>query len=174
MKSQQRTLALKRREALSIEERLVKSNAIMDKLLPYLEKKKMIAIYMPLKEEVDISSLLFLYDSLGVPKVRNKDDMDFFLIHSALDVKEGIFNVLEPTTQVLIDPSEFEVIVVPIVAFDVNRNRIGYGKGYYDRYLKQTKALKIGVAFDCQSIDNIDCDENDIPLDYIITESKIY
>ena len=174
MKKEQRREVLAKRQQLSNQQRHEKSNRIVEQLLPYLKEKKCVGIYMPLLEEVDVSSLLFIYDSLGVPKVRNKEDMDFFLIQSALEVKEGVFHVLEPTTNIWIDPKDFEVIIVPMVGFDRNKHRIGYGKGYYDRYLKQTKALKIGVAFECQSIDKIDIDENDIKMDMIITESNIY
>lgn len=173
MKRTLRNEILSKRKTLSIKERINKSNEIVSQLTPYLKDKKIIGIYMPMMDEVDVSSLLFMYPSLGVPKVRNNEEMDFFMISSANDVKEGVFQVLEPTTNIWVNPNDFEVMIVPIVAFDQHKNRIGYGKGYYDRYLKQTKALKIGVAFDCQFVDDINKEKTDVSLDIIITESKI-
>lgn len=173
MKQVLRNQALSERKKLSLTNRIDKSNTIVNQLLPYLKDKKVIGIYMPMREEVDISSLLFMYPTLSIPKVRNNKEMDFFMISSANDVKEGVFQVLEPTTNVWVDPKQLDAIIVPIVAFDQHKNRIGYGKGYYDRYLKQTTALKIGVAFDCQWVDDIDEEKTDVRLDIIITESKI-
>lgn len=63
-----------------------------------------------------------------------------------------------------------DVAIVPMVAFDDNKNRLGHGKGYYDRYLKDKDIYKIGICFSQYGIPNIDCDEHDIPMDMIITE----
>ena len=65
-------------------------------------------------------------------------------------------------------------MIVPIVAFDDRLYRIGYGKGYYDHFLKVLDVIKIGVAFDCQRVNQIERDENDIKLDLIITEKNTY
>jgi len=65
------------------------------------------------------------------------------------------------------------VVVVPIVAFDQNKQRIGFGMGYYDRYLASISAKKIGLAFSFQEVSDIMIHSNDIPLDIIITEKAI-
>lgn len=174
MKNELRKLARSQRSLLSDEERMLKSNGIVDKLVPLLEGKKTIGIYIPMKDEVDVTSLMFLYPSLGVPKVRNQEDIDFFLIHGVHELEKGTFGILEPTSTIWMAPEDFDVIIIPLVAFDENKNRIGQGKGYYDRYLKQTNALKIGVAFDVQKVDAFETDEYDVVLDHIITENKIY
>ena len=173
-KKEQRILAQKNRKALTAFEVSEKSNAIVDKLVPLLEEKKFIGIYMPLENEVDVTSLLFLYPSLAIPRVRNNEEMDFFVIHSPMEVEKGTFGVLEPTTNLWVDPKDLEAIVVPLVAFDENKNRLGHGRGYYDRYLANTEALKIGVAYECQKMESIVCEETDISLDYIISEEKVY
>lgn len=173
-KKELRINAQKLRKALSVFEVSEKSNEIMDRLIPLLEGKKLIGIYMPLENEVDVTSLLFMYDSLGIPRIRNNEEMDFFLIHSAMDVEVGTFGVLEPTTNVWIKPEDFDVIIVPAVAFDGNKHRIGHGRGYYDRYLKNTNALKIAVAYDCQYVEHIEAEEHDVMMDYIVTESQVY
>ena len=66
------------------------------------------------------------------------------------------YGIEEPATLKLLPASAFDVIVVPIVAFDANGHRLGHGMGYYDRYLVHTTACKIGVAFDCQQVAQID------------------
>ena len=67
-----------------------------------------------------------------------------------------------------------ELIIVPAVAYDRQGNRIGRGKGYYDRLLSRTKALRIGVAYDFQLVDEIEAEPHDIPVDIVITETGTY
>ena len=66
-----------------------------------------------------------------------------------------------------------EMVVVPAVAYDRKCNRVGRGKGYYDRLLSRTRALKVGVAYDFQLIDEMEADPFDVPVDIVITESAI-
>ena len=68
------------------------------------------------------------------------------------------------------DPSEIELIIVPAVAFDRNGNRLGRGKGFYDRLLQTTSATKIGVGYDFQLIEEIPAEPHDIPMDMVITQ----
>lgn len=174
MKQELRKQARVQRSLLSDEERVMKSNEIVDQIVPLLEGKKTIGIYIPMKDEVDVTSLMFLYPTLGVPKVRNQDDIDFFLIHGVEELEVGTFSILEPTSTIWMAPEDFDTIIVPLVAFDEDKNRIGQGKGYYDRYLTQTKAIKIGVAFEAQKVESFKAEEHDVLLDYIVTEDKIY
>lgn len=174
MKAKLRQQALHQRSLLSVEEKNMKSNAIVERLLPLLEGKKTIGIYIAMPDEVDVTSLLFIYPGLGAPKVRNTTFMDFFLIHERNDLEAGCLGILEPKTNVLINPNDLDAIVVPLVAFDENKNRIGHGKGYYDRYLATTNALKIGVAFEMQKVEPFVKSEFDVTLDYIVSESKVY
>lgn len=86
----------------------------------------------------------------------------------------GAFNIEEPDGDSLTDISSIELIIVPAVAFDRNGNRVGRGKGYYDRLLSRTKATKIGMGYDFQFIDGdgIDAESHDVPLDIIITDRR--
>lgn len=85
----------------------------------------------------------------------------------------GSFHIEEPTGTDTTDISEIELIIVPAVAYDRQGNRVGRGKGYYDRLLASSAATKIGVGYDFQLIeDGIDSDPHDIPMDVVITESN--
>ena len=83
----------------------------------------------------------------------------------------GAFHIEEPTGTNTVDPSELELIVVPAVAFDRKGNRLGRGKGFYDRLLATTKAAKIGVGYEFQLFDEIPAEEHDVPMDMVITQT---
>ena len=85
----------------------------------------------------------------------------------------GAFQIEEPTGDDTADIAEIELIIVPGIAYDRKGNRIGRGKGYYDRLLTATKATKIGVGYDFQFIDDeIPSEPHDVWVDVVITESR--
>lgn len=84
----------------------------------------------------------------------------------------GAFNIEEPLGDDITPLDKIELIIVPAVAYDSSGNRIGRGKGYYDRMLVETKATKIGIAYDFQLIDDIEPSPHDIPVDIIITDKR--
>lgn len=81
----------------------------------------------------------------------------------------GAFHIEEPTGTDAVDVNQIELIIVPAVAYDRNGNRLGRGKGFYDRLLASTKATKIGVAYEFQLVDEIPAEPHDVPMDMIIT-----
>lgn len=84
----------------------------------------------------------------------------------------GSFHIEEPTGDDTTDISEIEMIVVPAVAYDRRGNRVGRGKGYYDRLLNDTKAFKVGVGYDFQLMDEeIEAEPHDVRVDVVITEN---
>ncbi|WP_302022896.1 5-formyltetrahydrofolate cyclo-ligase, partial [uncultured Duncaniella sp.] len=84
----------------------------------------------------------------------------------------GSFQIEEPTGDDTTDINDIELIIVPAVAYDRQGNRVGRGKGYYDRLLTGSKATKIGVGYDFQLIEEgIDTDPHDVRMDVVITES---
>lgn len=99
------------------------------------------------------------------------------VITSLDDLIPGTWGILEPSDPYkrVLDPKEIDVAVIPGLAFDRNLNRLGYGAGYYDRFLPSLNedATKIGIAYDMQMTDALPADPHDIPMDYIITESGI-
>lgn len=86
----------------------------------------------------------------------------------------GAFHIEEPQGDDLADINEIELMVIPAVAYDRRGNRVGRGKGYYDRLLAQTSATKVGVGYDFQLIegDGIDAEPHDVAVDIVITESR--
>lgn len=110
--------------------------------------------------------------SVCVPKVYG-DNMHFIQINRFDELLPGNFGIMEPRSDIYSDP-ETGLIVMPGVAFDKSRNRIGFGGGYYDRYLENHQGLtKAALAYSCQIVDRIDSEDTDIKPDLIVTESNI-
>ncbi len=86
----------------------------------------------------------------------------------------GSFQIEEPQGDDTVDVGDIEMIIVPGVAYDRKGNRVGRGKGYYDRLLSGSKALKVGVAYDFQMVDEIDAEPHDVKVDLVITDRGIY
>lgn len=84
----------------------------------------------------------------------------------------GSFHIEEPTGNDVTDPSEIELVVVPAVAYDRKGRRLGRGKGFYDRFLKNTKATKIGVGYEFQLLDEIPSEPHDVEMDIVITQNS--
>lgn len=82
----------------------------------------------------------------------------------------GSFHIEEPTGDEIVDPDTMELIVVPAVAYDRKGNRLGRGKGFYDRLLRESRATKIGVGYEFQLLDELPVEEHDVPVDYVITQ----
>lgn len=93
-------------------------------------------------------------------------------IDSLSCLKSGAYGILEPETEVPALPDAPDLILVPGVAFDRHGGRLGFGVGYYDRFLASCRAVKVGLCYDFQLIDRIPCDTHDIPMDYILTEKE--
>ena len=168
-----RKICRQNRAALSEKDRQSFSYAICEKLIPYL-KDKTILSYFPFSDETDVSQINETYD-VSYPVITDKGIMEAYrpIDHEFILNSYGIS---EPdlSTSIKLNKEEIDVIIVPCVGFDEKKNRLGYGGGYYDRYLKDSNALKIGVAFEVQKISDLPVRENDIPLDIIVTEKTIY
>lgn len=82
----------------------------------------------------------------------------------------GSFHIEEPTGRDLTDPSDIELVVVPAVAYDRKGRRLGRGKGFYDRFLQNTRATKIGIGYEFQLLDELPSEPHDVPMDMVITQ----
>jgi len=161
-----------------------KSKEITNKVISFEGYKlaKVIAIYNSLEDEVDTQDLIkYSIENNKVvvlPRVINKTEMKFYKIASLDKLERGDFGIKEPIEDEnnLVRPDEIDLMIVPGVCFDRNKNRIGFGGGYYDRYLaNENSILKIGVCFEEQLLkdDYIDTDNNDIKMDVVVTDRKI-
>ena len=150
-----------------ISNRFEKEKKIFEKVQPFL--KGNIGLYMPAFGEVNI--LQFMpYEHCYFPVVLNDTMMAFYRYTQSLN--QGKFHILEPKKENKIMPKDLDVVICPMVAFS-GLFRIGYGKGYYDRYLQKTNAKKIGIAFDCQYTNDFIPKKTDVEMDLLITETKI-
>ena len=149
------------------------SELIMRKLEqhPDFIKAQKIMLYSSLPDEVQTQAFIEkwrLQKHIILPTVVGDDIIPVELAANT-GFAVGDFNILEPQNDAY--TGDFDLIVVPGVAFDRQGNRLGRGKGYYDRFLCQhQKVKKIGICFDFQLVDNVPVEENDIPMDEIISK----
>lgn len=173
-KGEIRKETLKKRK--NVTERDQKDEKIFKTLINqhFYKSANSIMSYISYNGEVDTHKLIekMLDDekNLYAPKCVSKTEMEARAFSSFSDLVSGAYGILEP----LGDTSEdFDLIIVPGVAFSESLHRIGYGAGYYDRFLKGKKAVTVGLFYEIQKCEFI-ADSCDYPLDYIITEENIY
>ena len=180
-KSHLRKISLLKRTTKSINSKKFNFNLIFKLIKKFYNNKKIIiAGYYPSNYEVDI--LRFLEKAskknfkIVLPVIKSSSGMSFKLWNYGDPLYVSKFGTLEPQkSKKNIIP---DLIIVPLVAFDKNLNRIGYGKGYYDRSLqkiskKKKKKISLGVAYSFQKCRNIPTNRHDFRLDYIFTERGI-
>ena len=135
---------------------------------------KRILMYHSLPDEVSTHAFLRKWaseKSFFLPRV-NGVDLDI-LPYEQTRLELGSFQIEEPTGNDLVDPSTIELIITPAVAYDRKGNRLGRGKGFYDRLLTQSSATKIGVAYHFQIVDDIPVEPHDVPVDMVITDNAV-
>lgn len=139
-----------------------------------------IGFYSAINKEVNLESLigeaLLKNKKVFFPRTWLKErKLTFHQVFSLSDLKPGAFNILEPpVTAPLIEVSNLDLLFVPGVAFDLSKGRLGYGGGFYDRILSNTKAIKIGVAFSFQIFKKLPLEVHDQKVDWIVTEEGIF
>ena len=182
-KSKIRKRILNVRNNMSKEDVKKNSNAIMDKItsLDIYKHSKVVFIYMDFKNEVITSNLIkrMLSEKKRVV-IPYTDSINTVLIPSEItkesDLKQNSFGYYEPKSILPVNIEEIDLVIVPGVVFDKNLNRIGFGKGYYDKILNRLKpsAKKVALAHDFQVLEDIPAEEHDVKMDMIITEKNIY
>lgn len=138
---------------------------------------RILLCYYPLGKEANLlfaaQKALELGKTVGFPKTEG-EVMRFYRVCDMNAFQEGAFHVMEPVSQELLQEEE-PLMLVPGVVFDEKKNRMGYGKGYYDRYaLQAPKALRIGISYEMQIADSIPAEGHDIPMDYLLTERRLF
>lgn len=185
MKQNLKSEILEKRKTLSKEDIEEKSSKVKENLYSLSEFKdaKNIMLYVSFNNEVDTQKLIKeLLDNkektVVVPYVVKNN-----LILQLSEIKD--FNELEPKTLGILEPKEdkikkfgindVDLVIVPGIVFDKNGQRIGYGYGFYDRFLKtlEKNVKKVGFAFDFQLVDKIPEEQHDVPMDVVVTEKRI-
>ena len=173
-----------RKKILKIREKNNKKNIQIsfNQIIKILKKekitKKIIGGYYPINFEVDDLKLLEKLEkknfNISLPVVKKNFQMDFYQWSFSDPLKINKYGIPEPETKNIVYP---DVLLIPLVAFDKNLNRLGYGGGYYDRFisrfLKKKKIIKIGLALSIQKINKIPINVYDQKLDYIVTNKYI-
>lgn len=178
---------LKNRNALTENEIKTRSENICETLLnlPEIINSKTIFAYVSFRSEVStfklIETLIGNGKTVAVPITRVKDKrLDAIKIKNVTnDLEPGYCDIPEPTKTLcetnIIDPSEINAIILPGSVFDKRGGRFGYGGGFYDRFVSNIpNAVRIGLAFDLQVVEQIPLQPHDELLDFVITESNIY
>lgn len=153
--------------------------------LSFDDRVKTLLSYWPMENHAEPNTHLYTYYLENhLPEVRiaypviNPDtaEMKAVLVHEESDFVENTYGIAEPEDGEEIPPLELDLILVPLLAFDKEGYRVGYGKGYYDRFLQNCRADVITVGFSYfEPVDKIDdTDQFDIPLNYCITPHQLY
>ena len=167
-----------RRRTLSCEHVRINSDKICENFLDsdiYKNCQNILA-YSTIQNEVDLSQIInqALLDNknLFLPRVEG-DSMNFFRINNTDKLQIGSYNILEPQNGTVYQDSTNSIILVPGIAFSTQGARIGFGKGFYDKYLSQHNSIfKIGIAYDWQITKSWVTNEFDINMNMIITEKR--
>lgn len=132
------------------------------------------------QKEIDTTPVLSILQgkdkNIVLPKVLDNTNLSHFLLTDSTVLKTNRWDIPEPVDGIEILTRKIDVVFIPLLAFDTKGNRVGYGKGFYDRFLKDCRpeVVKIGFSFFEAEEKISDVDDTDIPLDYCITPLKIY
>ncbi|MBR2861344.1 MAG: 5-formyltetrahydrofolate cyclo-ligase [Clostridia bacterium] len=162
-----RKKARKRRKGLSADDREKFSAIICEKAKEVIKNADTVMLYSPIDCEVDVFPLYSLNKNLLLPRVEGEN----MVACKIGETQRGAFGVLEPIGNAY--EGKIDCVIVPMCAFDRELNRLGFGKGYYDRFLSVRDTLKVGVAFSCQQAEGIVPKDTDVKMDLIITEKDI-
>ncbi len=187
-KQQLRTYYLSKRKAISVEEMAIKSHQIKDVFFANfdLSKVKNLHIFLPIIKHNEINTWLiikylqqnFPKINIVIPKIISANSILANFLFDEKKLIENHWGIVEPSgeNQVKILSEQIDLVIIPLLIFDKNGNRVGYGKGFYDRFLKDCKPelLKIGVCLE-EAVELIDdINQFDIKMDFCLTPNTIY
>ena len=173
-----------RNKTLKIRKKLFDKDLKIDsnKFISFLKKQRLnlknFGGYYPSNYEIDDLDVLNLLEKknfkVSIPIIKKDNQMNFCSWSRGDPLRVNKFGIPEPVSSKIVYP---DILLVPLVAYDNNLNRLGYGGGYYDRYIEKLekfkKVIKIGLAFSFQKISSIPINQHDKRLDFIITEKEI-
>ena len=172
---------LKKRNSLSNEDVEKKSNSVIKNLESYAKSSQNIMIFMDMKNEVKVTKLIKLYPEKNffIPKIVNRKNREMKINkYNENNLVLHKFGYYESYSNDFFDEGSLDIIIVPGIVFDLQKNRIGFGGGYYDTFLKKVrkkneKALFVGVCYDFQIVDEVPTESHDMILDFVVSENKV-
>lgn len=184
MKKNIRKKMHKIRESMSNTERMKKSDQICERVENFIHEENLrsIMVFVGMKNEVDTLSLidrLIDYEKIVLAPVMDevtKELLPYRLIDHENELVRNDYGIYEPHPQIceLFPIEQIELVLVPGLAFDKNGHRVGYGGGYYDRFLKKcSRAIWLGLAYEKQLTDHIPHEKWDVPVEMIATEERM-
>ena len=173
---------LRKRNNLSIEEVEKKSDLIIENLEKFIKNAENIMIFMDMKNEVRITKLMKLYPekSFFISKITDSKNREMKINrYNENELVLHKFGYYESSSSDFYNENILDIVIVPAVVFDLEKNRIGFGGGYYDTFLKKIrggnkKVLFIGICYDFQIIEKVPSGEHDVVLDFVVSESRIF
>ena len=178
LKSKLRKQILKARKKFNTKNIQIDFNQIIKIFKKEKITKKIIGGYYPVNFEVDDLELLKKFEknrfNISLPVIKKNFQMNFYRWSFSELLKVNKYGIPEPETKNIVYP---DILLIPLLAFDKNLNRLGYGGGYYDRLIeklsKKKNIIKIGLALSIQKIDKVPINVFDQKLDYIVTNKNI-
>lgn len=174
-----RTELKQRRSELPEHQRIEMSQKIMNLLyeIDEFNRAKSVFCYISYLSEVDTGALIkhFMEQdlALAVPKIMGKTEMIACPLSDLSDLEPDKMGILTPKSNQTVS-SPFDIVITPGVGFTDKGDRLGYGRGYYDRWFTNNDVkTKIGIAFEAQLVDALPTEETDMPLDMLVTEQRI-
>jgi 5-formyltetrahydrofolate cyclo-ligase len=158
----------------NIKNKVTKDNLIYQKVINNKDilSSKTLLIYISINSEVDTIKIInyFLYaKNIAVPKIID-NNMYFCYVTNLNDLTPGKYNIPEPTNENIVTDFDNAICIVPGICYDKKNYRVGYGKGYYDRFLSKNKIKTIGLCYKECMIEKIDNDKYDYKIDEVITD----
>lgn len=177
-----RGILLQKRAEFSREQRKEMDHAISMGLIdsPFFKKASMLLIYAPLENEINLLYLAHVARKRGIPVAfprcdKETNTMQFYILPEGQKLLPGAYGIPEPPEDApLCIPDRRAICIVPALSYDLSGNRIGYGKGYYDRYLATFPGVTIGATYASMLLKSIPTEEHDIPVNWIFTERGIH
>ena len=168
---------LEKRDAISAEFRDISSNKIHQNLkqVDSFINSQNIACYFPIGSEIDTHNIM-----LGVleqdkkmllPKI-TENNMEFYIVPDLEKLEKGRFDIMEPKDSCK-KAGNIDCILIPTIGISKSGDRLGYGRGYYDKFLSSTNAMKISLTYSKQIVKFVPSESHDIKIDLIITEDEI-
>ena len=158
----------------NIKNKVTKDNLIYQKVINNKDilSSKTLLIYISINSEVDTIKIINYFlntKNIAVPKVID-NNMYFCYVTNLNDLTPGKYNIPEPTNENIVTDFDNAICIVPGICYDKKNYRVGYGKGYYDRFLSKNKIKTIGLCYKECMIEKIDNDQYDYKIDEVITD----